>query len=198
MNKKGFTLTELAIVLGVIGVVLGGIWAAASASFNSQKVDKAQQELITIVNNVRALYANRQGFAQGAMAANATVAAQKASAAALTLAMINAGVFPADMVDNSTSPPTVRSPWNTNVTINLGTIGGQTPDATLFWVDFASYTSDLPTNTCAAFLSRVAYMTNIGLVTVWDGVEYVKPQDVTESSFNNCSGDASFQFKLQS
>ncbi len=29
-NAVGFTLTEIAIVLGVIGLVIGGIWVVAS------------------------------------------------------------------------------------------------------------------------------------------------------------------------
>jgi prepilin-type N-terminal cleavage/methylation domain-containing protein len=40
-RRKGFTLTEIAIVLGIIGIILGAVWTAASgvyASANSTEV----------------------------------------------------------------------------------------------------------------------------------------------------------------
>ena len=40
-RKRGFSLIEAAIVLGVVGVIIGGIWVAASTVIESYKVNQA-------------------------------------------------------------------------------------------------------------------------------------------------------------
>jgi len=57
--RGGFTLTEIAIVLGVIGIILGAIWAAASRTNDANKVQKATGQVMQILNNYRTLYAQR-------------------------------------------------------------------------------------------------------------------------------------------
>jgi len=52
---RGFTLTEMAIVLGVVGIVLGGIWAASSSVNDKQKANKAAQEVAIITQNMRSV-----------------------------------------------------------------------------------------------------------------------------------------------
>src|ERR1700740_210314 len=59
-RKRGFTLTEIAIVLGIIGLILGAIWVAAAAVYNNMRTSKATTEILTAVQNVRALYATSQ------------------------------------------------------------------------------------------------------------------------------------------
>src|SRR5271168_1816583 len=56
-EKRGFTLTEIAIVLGIIGLILGAIWVAAAAVYNNLRTSRATTELLTIAQNVRATYA---------------------------------------------------------------------------------------------------------------------------------------------
>lgn len=51
-TRKGFSLIEAAIVLGVVGLVIGGIWYAASAlsyQYNKQQLFKG---FLTLQNNV--------------------------------------------------------------------------------------------------------------------------------------------------
>src|SRR5882757_10048711 len=55
--KRGFTLTEIAIVLGIIGLILGAIWAAASSVYNNLKANQAQQGILSAAQAVRSLYA---------------------------------------------------------------------------------------------------------------------------------------------
>ncbi|MDE2029768.1 MAG: prepilin-type N-terminal cleavage/methylation domain-containing protein, partial [Alphaproteobacteria bacterium] len=49
---RGFTLTEIAIVLGIIGAIIGGIWVAASRVSGSQKIQKATTQIIALAQGV--------------------------------------------------------------------------------------------------------------------------------------------------
>jgi hypothetical protein len=54
--RRGFNLVEAAIVLGVVGLVIGGIWMAASAVQKKLRLQKEVTGIITITNNLRTLY----------------------------------------------------------------------------------------------------------------------------------------------
>ena len=43
-RRRGFTLTEIAIVLGIVGLILGAIWVAAAAVYNNLRVSHADTE----------------------------------------------------------------------------------------------------------------------------------------------------------
>ena len=58
-RQRAFSLTEMAIVLGVIGLILAAIWTAASSANQRNKVDAAVQELQTTAQNMVTLYQNR-------------------------------------------------------------------------------------------------------------------------------------------
>lgn len=98
-SKKGFTLTEIAIVLGIIGLILGAIWVAAASVYNNQKVNRANTEIISIMQGIRTLYATQSSTGVGA-------------ATDLTSAMISAGIPPSDMVNGTT----LFDPWSSGAT----------------------------------------------------------------------------------
>ncbi|MGE0109898.1 MAG: type II secretion system protein [Bdellovibrionales bacterium] len=50
---QGFTLTEVAIVLGLVAIVLGGIWAAAGRVWDDSRGNQLQQQIMTVVQNMR-------------------------------------------------------------------------------------------------------------------------------------------------
>ncbi len=62
-SKSGFNLIEIAIVLAVIGLVIGGIYIAASAVNENFKQEKLQKQVLTIVNNVRTIYSDNRASA---------------------------------------------------------------------------------------------------------------------------------------
>lgn len=62
-KKKGFTLTEIAIVLGIIGIILGSIWVAAAAVYNNLRVSHANTEFLQLVQGIRGLYATQTSTA---------------------------------------------------------------------------------------------------------------------------------------
>lgn len=83
-SRRGLTLTEAAVVLAIAGIVLGSLWAAASAVYQRHQIKKATGQLQTIVSNMRALYGNRQTMQQGAFEN-------------ITADAVRLNVFPTDM-----------------------------------------------------------------------------------------------------
>jgi prepilin-type N-terminal cleavage/methylation domain-containing protein len=92
-KKRGFTLTEIAIVLGIVGLILGAIWVAAAAVYNNLRTGHANTEILQVAQGVRTLMTTAQ-----------TVGA----AGDITTSMISAGVIPADAIS---SPTTAIGPW---------------------------------------------------------------------------------------
>jgi len=85
-KKRGFTLTEIAIVLGIVGLILGAIWVAAAAVYSNLRNAHADTEALQMVQAVRALYATNTIIGAGA-------------AADQTAALITAGAIPKDIVN---------------------------------------------------------------------------------------------------
>lgn len=64
--SRGFTLTEIAIVLGIIGIILGAIWAAAAMVYENNRTKEAHEQTLTIINNWRSIYGSRKVDIAGA------------------------------------------------------------------------------------------------------------------------------------
>lgn len=74
--RRGFNLVEAAIVLGVVGLVIGGIWTAASAvSFNT-KVNDTVLLISTVTNNLRTLMRDHRPTTGGGEEFNGTAIMQ--------------------------------------------------------------------------------------------------------------------------
>lgn len=54
-KKRGFSLIEAAIVLAVVGLVLGGIWVAAAAMYENYKVNKTAEGILVTAKNLQNL-----------------------------------------------------------------------------------------------------------------------------------------------
>lgn len=54
--RHGFSLIEAAIVLGIVGLVIGGIWVAASSVQKQQRMARELTGILTIVQNIQNLY----------------------------------------------------------------------------------------------------------------------------------------------
>ena len=56
--RAGFNLIEAAIVLGIVGLIVGGIWAAASSAYENMRQQTASKQLLSLVGNIRNYYQN--------------------------------------------------------------------------------------------------------------------------------------------
>jgi prepilin-type N-terminal cleavage/methylation domain-containing protein len=128
--NKGFTLTEIAIVLGIIGLILGAIWVAAAGVYTNQKVGKANTEILNIVQAVRGLYSTNADLGTAPTAND------------LTGTMISAGAVPSDMVSNGT----LTDPWGSGATF-------------ITWNSNSSFLvemTNVPLAACIALISTIA------------------------------------------
>lgn len=136
--RKGFSLIEAAIVLGIVGLVIGGIWVAASAVQTNLRESTASQGVLQIVNNVRNLYYGQS------LTATATI----------TSDLVSAGAIPGDLLQGTNA----RNPWNGSITV---AIAGASFDQ--FTVAFPA----VPRDSCVELISRNTNLsTGIGLVSI--------------------------------
>lgn len=101
-SQGGFTLTEVALAMAIIGFIIGAIWAAGSSVNEKARSEQALSQLRMVVQNIRDIYGSSFRFSS----TNKDV----------TDMMINAGVFPADML--VANVPT--SPWQTQIVLRSG------------------------------------------------------------------------------
>jgi len=142
-TKRGFTLTEIAIVLGIIGLILGAIWVAAAAVYNNMRVSSVNRQLLQITQAVRSLYATSNAVDPGADMVAMGTATQVG-----TPTYLRAGVFPTDALNTGAPGTATRAvdPWNGNIVVHSAT---NTTANDSFFVAFDS----LPTQGCIDLLT---------------------------------------------
>lgn len=64
-RRRGFSITEIALAFGVASLVLGGVWVAASTVNRDQQIQKTNNEIMSIVQNVREYYGPRGALLPG-------------------------------------------------------------------------------------------------------------------------------------
>jgi prepilin-type N-terminal cleavage/methylation domain-containing protein len=61
-TKHGFTLTEVAIVLGIVGLILGAVWVAARGVNTGVNANKAAQVTSTLIATVRGAFGGTSNY----------------------------------------------------------------------------------------------------------------------------------------
>jgi prepilin-type N-terminal cleavage/methylation domain-containing protein len=87
-QNRGFTFTEMTIVLGIIGLVIGATWAAAAKVESNNKAKKTTEQVAVIFQNYKQFFKNgpsRPGTLGG-------------GAQDITQIGIESGAFPPEMV----------------------------------------------------------------------------------------------------
>ena len=107
-NQLGFNLIEAAIVLGIVGLVIGGVFAAWGAVTSQQRVHKASDQTTAIVSQIRSAYASRSTF-------DSTDQDEDK----FTAALVAANLIPIEFMSGTD----VKNPWNGKVTVLPDTNG---------------------------------------------------------------------------
>jgi len=139
--EAGFNLIETAIVLGIVGLVVGGIWAAAAGAYESMRQQKASEEVLALAQAVRSVYA--QPGAPSIFTAPETLTDFK------TLGI------PSDMINSAGDGLT--DPWGHAVTLAPGATAGT----------FTLQYTTMPVTSCINFVTKLANVgTGTGLQTI--------------------------------
>ena len=98
-RRRGYTLTEVAIVLGVIGVVIAAIWTAAAVVNEKTRLSQALNQTNIVAQNMSSLMQGGYGVIDPGDQTD------------ITAAMITSGVIPQWAVTPG-SVTTGQSPWD--------------------------------------------------------------------------------------
>lgn len=85
-GRRGFTLAEMAIVLGILLLVFAGVFGVAQVARNRADINVATNQILQIISNMRDLYTSRN------------IAAVSVGAPDMG-GLVQSGVFPVDMLD---------------------------------------------------------------------------------------------------
>lgn len=96
-RRRGFSLVEAAVVLGIVGLVVGGIWAVASTTRASMQANQLHQQTLNLAKSVRDYYAAR---------------ALPSGSAALTTTLRTLGRFPEEMCPATCVSGTITTVYN--------------------------------------------------------------------------------------
>ena len=130
-GKKGFTLTEIAIVLGIIGMILGAIWTAASSVYNNQRISHANTSILQITQGVRTLYSEAPNMGN--------TASQD-----MTASLITAGALPMDIINGTAA----IGPWASSA---IKVLGGSVANDVSFTIEI----SNVPLKACISLISSI-------------------------------------------
>lgn len=141
-TQRGFNLIEAAIVLTIIGLVIGGIWLAASTVMNNMRKGELAEQTLQVVQNLRNLYANQQ-TTDGLTTVNAN----------------NAGIFPPSMrrqgteVFHAFNAPVAIAAQGATGALNNQNCGNNTAGQQTC---FSFQLNNVPRPACIEVLTRIA------------------------------------------
>ncbi len=183
-RRSGFSMVEMAIVLGVSTVILAGIWGIVSSVQENVRIDQASQQVRIVATNVRSLL-------QGQASVPDLTEAQ------LTSYLIERGAIPPDMKRPGGAPYRADHAWGAAG----GTDGGFRVSRGAGGMSFSINFYGLKASSCINLVPKVASgMSGSGLTgVVINGSATAVPVPVS-SAASLCAGGsntAGFQFRLR-
>lgn len=128
-DRRGFSLIEAAIVLSVIGLVVGGIWVAAAALIENLRIKDFVSSALTVQQNTAQLFKNNQ----------VSTAVTFSGPTALNLGLLDGSTWSLD------SSNLILHQWGRHVIIDL-LVNGQ----------MRIHAINLPINSCINIVSAIA------------------------------------------
>lgn len=161
-NKKGFTLTEVLLVLALAATIIILIFMAYPKAKSAISVDRESKNISTILSGVKSMYASTSSFT--GLTNNVALKAE---------------IIPNNMIKKSTSViTTVKNSWSGVVVIQSDSTGPSGKAGSSFTITY----NTVPTISCSKLVASVAsYFYTVSI----NGV-VVKPNngvlDITETS----------------
>jgi prepilin-type N-terminal cleavage/methylation domain-containing protein len=97
-SRSGFSLTEIAIVMAMAGLILAAVWLVYTHMYTSNASRQAFRQIVSIAETIRTLYADTAGI-------------DDLAPATLTPRLDRMGAFPADMRYVSGGQTYIRHSW---------------------------------------------------------------------------------------
>lgn len=181
-NAKGFTLVELAIVLTVVSLIIGGIWLGASTVMRNNKAQVFAKQVVQVLQNAKTAYATQSGsgLAKGYDDKTGNTIAMKAGW--FPDDMISGGYLITPFVDGSTKAHRIS-------VISAKDTNGNNDSALSF--SFGTAAGDMPTSACGQVASQLNSTTNLAAlgVSAINGVATSKAAPAATSAVQNaCDG----------
>lgn len=136
----GFSLTEMAIVLGIVSLILGGLWSAGRLVQQSQRVSETAKRVTLILHGLREVF--------GVYPAGAI----DFSDASTLQGVLTANIIPSDMIGTPNDPSSLQHAWGSPFALSSSPCAGQAATST----ECVALTfSDLPQGACLEFVTRL-------------------------------------------
>lgn len=131
-GRRGMSLTEGIIGLSIAGVVLGGIWSAASITQRKAHTNETVTSLVQTIQNIRSLYSQQSRFT---LSANEDIGAR----------LREANVIPQKLLGNGGA---IQTSWGHPIIITTGQAANST--------EFRIRINGLDTEVCKAIATSFA------------------------------------------
>jgi prepilin-type N-terminal cleavage/methylation domain-containing protein len=145
--RHGFTLTEIAIVLGIVGLVLAAIWTAYGMVVLNFRTNQINKEINYILSKTTTVFSGSD-FPNSAACSSYTAAdgstgyyGNSKTDSSYIAAVMN--VVPPDMFTDTTNFTPLKNPWNNP----RDAVGGAAHNFTLTFVSTAGCSSGTGTST---------------------------------------------------
>ncbi len=176
-RRRGMSLVESALYMGIVGIVMGAVWAAGAVVHTNLQIGRSVGNLMVVVQNIQTFYSGQSSF-------------KKAAGSDLTEALVKAEIFPSAMIHPQTNRPV--TPWSTEIRVYVG------ENKNSFRV---SYEPSLPEEVCRSLVGRVGGRgRSESLVNVTaGGTSYTTADQLNRLTATTVTGSCktvSFTFKL--
>lgn len=131
---RGFNLIEVAIVLGVVGLVIGSIWVAAAAIAAEQRLNQTYNGLVLLQQNL----------------ASATKNLTLTPFSDLSSYIAVARIAPAEWIDPNTGA--LKSAWGGSITVYEGGV----PSLATTTGSIVVLIDNIPSDACVRIMNRLA------------------------------------------
>lgn len=162
-HEQGFSLVEAAIVLGVVGLVIGAIWVAAATVRANMKQNQAVSGYIDLYHQIKDMFPPQITYALGA---DYAVPAPSTATLRIPAGFTSSSFVPVDPYGESVSFYINSTMWSTEQNVITFSIGNNADAAGLLSTDQSKCLKFIPALTAALGTSgplrRVVFCDTVG------------------------------------